>query len=180
MLLLPLWREICQNRREPPGAKVGTVDALVPIVELRHALREAAKKSQDVKTVSDVLSRIPKQEIAFKQVFDEYSDPVSYKQKFVDQNAFLVYYTKGFDGPNRPSIESDLPEKQTLQFGARNDAWIAWSDLQAELNFAESHPGDENDVSKLVTSTLEAIDAYLKLAPPEDTSTAMRQMKISD
>jgi len=33
---------------------------------------------------------IPRDENDFKRIFDSYSTPVSYKQKFLDQNAFLV------------------------------------------------------------------------------------------
>ena len=37
------------------------------------------------------LNNIPRDENDFKRLFDSYSTPVSYKQKFLDQNAFLVY-----------------------------------------------------------------------------------------
>ena len=54
-----------------------------------------------------LLSKIPLIEKDFKKLFDEHSEGISYKQQFLDQNAFLVYYTKGFDGPGRPSIEEE-------------------------------------------------------------------------
>jgi hypothetical protein len=120
---------------------------------------------------------IPRDEQAFKRVFDEYSDPVSYKQKFLDQNAFLVYYTRGFDGPNRPSLEEDLPERQTLQYGARNEAWVSWEELQVELNYAKKYPDDPNDVDKYLAKMVAAIDAYLQLAPPDDVQQAIKNIK---
>ena len=49
----------------------------------------------------------PKDEKSLKRLFDEYSSDVSYKQKYMDSNAFVVYYTKGFDGKDRPNIEDD-------------------------------------------------------------------------
>lgn len=42
------------------------------------------------KQLGSLLEPIPRNERAFKLIFDAYSDPVSYKQKFLDQNAFLV------------------------------------------------------------------------------------------
>jgi hypothetical protein len=47
-------------------------------------------------------------------LFDEHSEGISYKQQFLDQNAFLVYYTKGFDGPGRPSIEDEDSNRYSL------------------------------------------------------------------
>lgn len=176
---MPCLPSVARNLPEPTGAsgtKTGTIEALIPIVQIRETLISAKSKLGDWKAVSQALASLPQEEISFKVLFDEYSDPVSYKQKFLDQNAFLVYYTKGFDGPNRPSIESDLPEKQTLQFGARNEAWVAWNDLQAELAFVRKNPEDDNDVKELVCKTLEAVQVYLKLAPASDVANAEKQL----
>ena len=117
-------------------------------------------------------------EKAFKKIFDEYSDPVSYKQKFMDQNAFLVYYTKGFDGPNRPSMESGDVPKQTLQYGSRNDAWVAVNDLVEELMFAKKS-GDGSSVEDLLIPLDRAIVAfaqYLSLAPKPDVEKANQSL----
>ncbi|CAJ1935067.1 unnamed protein product [Cylindrotheca closterium] len=114
----------------------------------------------------------------FKRLFDAYSDPVSYKQKFLDQNAFLVYYTKGFDGPGRPNIEEDdSNEKQTLQFGIRNEAWINWENFLVELKFV----GEEKDTeaTKYLDETLRYVDYYLKLAPPQDVREAKKAVDLS-
>jgi hypothetical protein len=166
----------CHARNLPEStgasaAKIGTVEALVPIVRLRETV-----KRQDV---SSLLASIPKTEREFKMIFDEYSEPISYKQKFLDQNAFLVYYTRGFDGPNRPGIESDLPILQTKQFGARNEAWVAWSDLQAELDYVKSHPDDntgDSDIPKILEQFYKAIDSYVQLAPPDDVAEALQEV----
>eukprot|EP00797_Seminavis_robusta_P033364 Sro770_g200080.1 n/a (166) ;mRNA; r:47917-48414 len=135
-------------------------------------------------------SIVPREETTFKQLLDAYSDPVSYKQKFVDQNAFLVYYTKGFDGPGRPQIEDDLPVKQTLQYGARNDAWVAWDDFLVEWEFAGKTAKKEGSALRTVVADdswedllpplkrlLQALDAYLSLAPAEDLQQAQREVQ---
>lgn len=160
-----------RNLPQSTGAdleKTGTVEALIPIVRIRQALDGPA---------ADLPYTIPREEQAFKRLFDEYSDPISYKQKFLDQNAFLVYYTRGFDGPNRPGIEEDLPGKQTLQYGARNEAWISWEELQAELQFAQNNPDESNDANLYLRKLIAAVDAYLQLAPPEDVQQAMKNSK---
>lgn len=100
-----------QNLPKATGAdltKTGTTEKLAPILELEEKLRQAAellkplplltKELQSKEVVVDLsrlLSVIPTHEGEFKRLFDEYSDPISYKQKYLDQNAFLVYYTKG-------------------------------------------------------------------------------------
>jgi hypothetical protein len=138
-----------KNMPEPSTAdtsKTGTVEAMVPVILLEKQLGriksslEADVSLGSLKNIDSLMRNIPSEEKTFKAIFDAYSDPVSYKQKFVEQNAFLVYYSKGFDGPDRPNIESDLPVKQTLQLGARNDAFVSWDDFLAELNFARSNP----------------------------------------
>jgi hypothetical protein len=113
-----------------------------------------------------LLHSIPTKEKDFKNLFDAYSTPVSYKQKFLNNNAFLVYYTQGYDGPNRPNIE-DLSESELLQeaqYGSRNDCWTAWSELVSELDYAATS-GDSSEVGKLLDATISAVDAYIKLAP---------------
>ena len=164
---------LARNLPRSTGAdrgQTGTVESLIPIVRIRQALKDGG-------SVSNLLYTLPRDEQAFKRLFDEYSDPVSYKQRFLDQNAFLVYYTRGFDGPNRPNIEEDIPERQTLQYGARNEAWVSWEALQVELQFAQEHPDDPNDVSLYLKQLVAAVDAYLELAPPEDVQQAMQKMK---
>lgn len=161
-----------RNLPQSTGAdmdKVGTVEALTPIVRIQKTLKDGS--------VSTLLHTIPIDEQAFKRIFDEYSDPISYKQKFMDNNAFLVYYTRGFDGPGRPNIEEDLPQRQTLQYGARNEAWIAWQELQVELEFAAKYPDDVSDVNKYLDKMIAAVDAYLQLAPPDDVQQAIKNIK---
>jgi len=90
-------------------SKTGTQETLEPILRLEASLKVLSRviaKEYSPATIVETLAKsaIPTQEKVFKSIFDAYSDPVSYKQKFVDQNAFLVYYTQGFDGPGRPSI----------------------------------------------------------------------------
>ena len=98
-----------------------------------------AARAGDVQKCAKGLAALPREEKAFKRVFDEYSDAVDYKTKFMDQNAFLVYYTRGFDGPDAatkgyeqlkavaekdatftPAITDDVPDfkKKQRQFAA--------------------------------------------------------------
>lgn len=164
-------------------SQTGTLATLVPIVEmqctLRHAVATLSQQDGDLSPESihdaeKALVGIPILEQNFKRIFDQYSDPVSYKQKFLDQNAFLVYYSKGFDGPNRPPIESDIPEKQASQYGARNEAWVAWEGFVAELRFAKNAPKESSrqELIALLQLTVAAVDSYLSLAPPSDVMKA--------
>ena len=89
------------------AAQRGTLAGLVPLVEMQSAIRAASAALPDVGACARALDAVPTQEVAFKRTFDEFSEGVSYKQVWRDQNAFLVYYTGGFDGVGRPSIEND-------------------------------------------------------------------------
>jgi hypothetical protein len=173
-------------------SKTGTIDTLIPIVQLRFSLSDLL--SQITNTFSpDLLENvqqgnIPTDETSFKKLFDGYSDPVSYKQKFVDQNAFLVYYSKGFDGPGRANIESDLPTKQTLQYGARNDAWVAMDEFLVELSYAAKQENisssrddyDKEDLLQPLKKAIQSIDNYLNLAPEEDLKEAMKRVSTNE
>ncbi|KAL7553483.1 hypothetical protein ACHAWF_016774 [Thalassiosira exigua] len=133
-------------------------------------------------TLQSLSTCIPREERAVKRTFDAYSTPVSYKQKFLDQNAFLVYYSKGFDGPGRANIEEDATGNvQTLQYGFRNDAWSALDDLFVELEYGQR--SDANDASSsrgellaLMDKVLIALDSYLSLAPDGDVVEASRRL----
>ena len=178
-------------------SKVGTATALIPIVKLlvdlealQQNLKAEYKKNVDapLKMISktktsfsfgsgDKSATIPIMEKDFKRVFDAYSDQVSYKQKFLDNNAFLVYYTNGYDGPGRDSLEKDpVNERQTLQFGARNEAWIGWDDFLAEWEYYSSSGRSNNsdaeesfsEMNKYLSNTIQAVDRYLRLSPPQD------------
>ena len=186
-------------------SQVGTMQALIPIVELRESLSSllqltkattANKPSKDqpqqfMTKSKGILSKIPKDEILFKRLFDTYSNQVSYKQQFLDSNAFLVYYTQGFDGPNRPNIEREqqtgsgsgsdvVNEKQTLQYGLRNDAWIAYENCLIEYKYLFDSDDESNDgmddFVKYIAETLQAVDSYLSLAPQQDVQDAKKQV----
>ena len=183
-------RALARNLPQSTGADIsntGTLATLIPIVQLRNNVRQwqsdITKNNESAsfrRNLPSLPTALPRDETSFKRILDNYSDPVSYKQKFVDQNAFLVYYTKGFDGPGRPSLEDDLPVKQTLQYGARNDAWVAWEEVLSEYDFAQRQQQkgdewDEEDVFKPLHRVLQALDAYLSLAPNEDLQEAQKQ-----
>ena len=178
-------------------SQTGTIATLLPIVALRANLASLQSQlillgldgdEQNIKNPSSqesVLSRIrhlievelPTQEQDFKRLFDAYSDPVSYKQQFLDQNAFLVYYSQGFDGPGRPKMEQDIVnEKQTLQYGARNEAWVAWEQTMVEWKFVKD---PDNDMIKYLRQTIEAVDSYLSLAIPSQLQDAQIQLGVT-
>uniref|UniRef100_A0A6V0A6B0 Uncharacterized protein n=1 Tax=Pseudo-nitzschia australis TaxID=44445 RepID=A0A6V0A6B0_9STRA len=198
-------------------SKVGTISMLMPLVTLRNnlellrqTLEEEHRNKVDGRPLDIItktktalsfrntstgsnngLTAIPIREEDFKRIFDAYSDQVSYKQNFLDQNAFLVYYTKGYDGPGRDSLEKDpVNERQTLQFGARNEVWICWDDFLAEWDFyvsstrrADTITSDEVeegflDMIKYLSNTMQAVDSYLKLSPPEDLKAAQHQLSL--
>ena len=89
------------------GANRGEASTLVPILQMRNNVELAIAQMTNLQECELLLSKVPLIEKDFKKLFDEHSEGISYKQQFLDQNAFLVYYTKGFDGPGRPSIEEE-------------------------------------------------------------------------
>ena len=80
---------------------------------MQTSVEDAIKSLPDLKGVKTSLQQLPSGEKEFKRLFDEYSQGVSYKQVYLDQNAFLVYYTKGFDGPGR-KVNHVLPTSSTF------------------------------------------------------------------
>lgn len=187
-----------RNLPESNGANssaTGTVSTLIPLIKMRHilanaqtilnsSLGEESREStsndsklsgEKLKAISKAIYDIPSNEKQFKKIFDEYSDPVSYKQKYMDSNAFLVYYTNGFDGPGRESIEKDIP-KQTFQYGARNDVWNAFEELMTEIKFADSN-SSKKDFEMPLSKAIGSLDLYLGYAPKEDVEKAQLQLK---
>ena len=84
-------------------------------------------------------------------------------------------YTKGFDGPGRPNIEDDANTIQTLQYGARNDAWSSIDELNVELEYGQKSNDSElvaGELISLVKKVTQALDAYLSLAPAADVEQA--------
>ena len=127
------------------------------------------------------MEEIPYREQDFKRIFDAYSDPVSYKQKFLDANAFLVYYTNGYDGPGRAPLEgtqeSVVNERQTIQFGTRNEAWLCWEDFVSEYDYyasssrktgatTEELESSYVDMIQYLSQTIQAVDRYIQVSSP--------------
>ena len=173
---------LTRNLPESNGADLsgtGTVEALRPIVRLRQELG-IIRNELDQEKVSTISISIPTKEQDFKRIFDAYSHPVSYKQRFLDQNAFLVYYTNGYDGPNRPKLEEkDDPgaRKQSAQYGARNDAWVAWDNFLSELEFVKGQrEDDDRELKTLLEAVIQSVDAYLSQAPSYDVEESVRQL----
>ena len=174
-------------------SKTGSVDTLVPIVSIQQSILSCKSQLEGYENLvspetcksllKSLVKTIPRDETSFKRIFDAYSTPVSYKQKFLDQNAFLVYYTKGYDGDNRPSIEEDVNTIQLKQYGSRNDAWMAIDDLFVELEFGQKAKDDDNTLSSrgeliaLVDKVSAALDAYLSLAPVSDVKEALTRIQ---
>lgn len=129
-----------------------------------------------------IMLMIPNDEIIFKRIFDEYSTPISYKQRYLDNNAFLVYYTKGYDGPNRPTIETydDIMTKQTIQYGLRNEIWIQWDAFASELKYqiSSSDPINVPELINLIQQTIVLMNQYLDQAPAADIQTCMKLISV--
>lgn len=183
-------------------AKTGTVETLRPIVKMEKELQRwlLLDPMPTLEMCSPgTIIEIPTTESEFKALFDAYSTPLSYQQKYMDANAFLVYYTQGFDGPNRPSIETANQEgstRQTNQYGYRNDAWTAWESFLVECDYNARYPpsrslrkGENNpdidsnpstsvnngaleDIQNLLQECLVAVQAYLAEAPSADVEQA--------
>lgn len=157
------------------GNNRGKVEALIPIVRMAKIIKQAQNDLPNLNNIDNDLKRLPLTEKEFKRLFDEYSENVSYKQKFLDQNAFLVYYTKGFDGPNRPSIESENEQesKEKEQYGCRNDAWISIDDARAEVSYLiQNNSNDIKDLKTLLLNANNSFDQYLQTAPVDDIQAA--------
>jgi len=138
-----------------------------PIKTIARSVAAALNADNVQDSLVALNSGCPSEEARFKAIFDGFSTPLSYKQKFLDKNAFLVYYTHGFDGPNRPNIEdlNDSELRQTQQFGLRNEAFIAIDEARAELKFLKRD--GQTMFSKDARDSLEraskAVDSYLSL-----------------
>ena len=183
--MIPSWPTQARNLPEDNGAdlsNVGTVQALLPIIDIEQVL--STMQSTLTTSPSGILllpSSIPTNELQFKKIFDAYSIPVTYKQKFRNNNAFLVYYTQGYDGPNRPNLE-DLSERELLQqeqYGARNECWLAWNELVNEVEYV-TRSGDystSDELGLLLNTTIAAVTAYLTLAPNQVEGRTMWQAK---
>lgn len=205
--------------------KVGTVEALYPIVQMKQStigiqnelslftslskeilIKEALnelynnivvlttnnkndannkKEAQQSSQFADVANtksvQIPINEASFKRIFDEYSTPISYKQQYLNNNAFLIYYTKGYDGRNRPNIETcdNSMMLQTIQYGLRNDIWIKWDELINELQYQISD--NDTNVQELITllqQTIQILNQYLDQTPIDDVQTCYNQLSI--
>jgi len=187
---------LAANLPPPTGAdlkRTGSIDTLRPIIAIELSLINAklyltksnmAITPESCTTLLRLLTEtIPRNEIKFKRIFDAYSTPVSYKQKFMDQNAFFVYYTNGYDGPKRPGLEEDDTNSiQTLQYGYRNDTWDGMENLFVELEFYGSKSKYDNNVTltskgeliDLIDKVLISLQAYLQLSPIADLDEARR------
>ena len=86
---------VSRNLPEETGASrsnQGQISSLIPIVKMQKALEKAllAANSDNLPDTKSYLDLIPSKEKDFKRLFDEYSQGVSYKQEYLDKNAFLV------------------------------------------------------------------------------------------
>ena len=66
---------------------------------------------------------------------------------------------------------------QTLQYGARNDAFSAMDEVFVELEYGQ-RSGDSNaeEVTVLVQKVILALDSYLSLAPAADVEQAVASL----
>ena len=89
------------------------------------------------------------------------------------------YYTKGFDGPNRASIETEDPQQklQMAQYGNRNDAWVGIDEAKSEIEYLQEGkaPLDLNDLKRALGDASKAFRDYVSLAPPDQVEIALKQ-----
>lgn len=154
------------------GAARGTAKALAPILRLEAAVARAAAATArgDLAGSRAALDAVPAKEKDFKRLFDEFSVDVSYKQRYKDANAFVVYYSGGFDGAGRDSIEAEDPveELQKSQYGFRNEAWAGVDDARAELAYLLGEPGEPTaDLASMLARAETALARYVALAPAD-------------
>ena len=158
------------------GKERGSLRALSRIEGLLRASKAAEASASANGALDDIRSALKEsyflKEKGFKRIFDEYSEGVSYKQQFLDKNAFLVYYTGGFDGPGRGSIEKETPKEslQKAQYGYRNDAWVALDECMSELDYLlqqEDPLEDRKDLKKALRALTSAVEGYVGLARTE-------------
>jgi len=153
---------------------IGQPRALAVVLQLRKRIATAEREAEAESTVRrkaqavvDGLRSVESDERKFKAQFDAFSDRVAYKTRYMDSNAFLVYYTSGFDGPGRPAMVSD-ESVVSMQNGYRNDAWTAVLCAREEAQYligANSGADDTADLAAALRAASRAVDAYVKLAP---------------
>ena len=171
-----------RNLPEDNGARkdlIGSQEGLAPIIAIRDVLSEtkavlgtsiAKNKGLSPAVIQNSLfvlkSKVPSEEKAFKRIFDTYSNTISYKQQFLDKNAFLVYYTQGFDGPGRESLENESPAEmlQKAQYGYRNDAFIGFDELIGEINYLLTIVTDKSTSAMIPESDTKDLMKYLNAA----------------
>lgn len=177
LLMPPVAPCYAANLPESNGAtgnKRGTKEALMPILEMQKVAEAAAalRGGGDLAKIQKLLSSpvLPKSERSFKKLFDEFSLDVSYKQQYLDKNAFVVYYTRGFDGPGRANIEESTPEEdlQKEQYYQRNEAWLALDDARSEVDYLLERPAEARGDLDAALSRLQAsVDNFVGLVPLE-------------
>lgn len=187
------------------GNQRGATSSLIPILKLSNEIDKTLEKltssSDFVDLVNQDISKaiyfsLDLSEKSFKRLFDEYSDGVSYKQQYLDKNAFLVYYTQGFDGPNRDNIEADTDGSMTrmsLQYGYRNDAWVNLDNAISEIRYLQQQSirssssvstslssdlieESKTDLILALKSTKAAFTQYLSLAPKSQILEALTKL----
>lgn len=172
--------------RPPLAHAAGDAPLLAAVLEVQRALKAAstAANAGDLVACRRALASLPASEQAFKAVFDASAEKTSYKTKFKDQNAFLVYYTQGFDGPGRARLgtREDVDpqlERQSEQLGRRNEAWSAADDARATLDYLVGQPdrgaddAEANaDLRRSLASASAAVQGFLDTMPGDVLSEA--------
>ena len=90
----------------------------------------------------------------------------------------LVDFHTGFDGAGRPSIETPdaKEERQTRQYGYRNDAWAAVDDARAEVKYCIEEKAETTELTSMLKRASAALDGYLGLAPSSDVAAARAKL----
>ncbi|CAM9567841.1 unnamed protein product [Chrysoparadoxa australica] len=159
-----------------------TIAALAHVLKVKTLLEDgaAAVKGRDLALARKTLASVP-EATKLKAVFDAYAGPVSYSTRVKENNAFLIYYTGGYDGTGRAKLGSREEEeqdpsiaRQAEQYGLRNEVIFQLAEANSLLDFVSSSGPDEQELPELaelqeaLASAVTSIDKFLALASPDD------------
>jgi hypothetical protein len=159
----------------PGGAPPATGILLIPILQMRQRLAALGPvlTRYDGATWTEMrleLSSGNFETVAFKKIFNAFSDNIYYGSETPEANAYLL-------GGATPSTS------QTMQYLQRNEALKQLTDLRDELGYQGGLPAEQRDVEyaqELLASTVKAFDAYFKLAPAEQLSFARKALNLEE
>ena len=74
------------------------------------------------------------------------------------------------------STQDAKEERQTRQYGYRNDAWAAVDDARAEVKYCIEEKAETTELGSMLKRASAALDGYLSLAPSSDVAAARAKL----